>query len=152
MIRFIWCHLENIFQIASPISFLGRYLPRVGLFAPGHKHKLLKLKGISFGVAICYEALFPGILRDYVNSGAVFMINLSNEAWYSRGDEHHQHLAMTILGAVSCRIDILRVTNDGITAFISASGQTKGRVIERGVADILIANNPTRGKYRPKNL
>ncbi|MFH1021885.1 MAG: apolipoprotein N-acyltransferase [Planctomycetota bacterium] len=118
-----------------PFPQVAWLLPKVGDFSRGGPRNLLEVKGRRFGVVICYEGLFPHILREYGRLGAEFVVNLSNEAWYLIGDEHHQHLGMAAVGAAAQRMPVLRVTNDGVSALIAPAGVVRERVRGAGGED-----------------
>src|SRR6266436_7206555 len=55
----------------------------VGGFHKGNKYVVGKLPGgNTFGVFICYEAIFPGEVRRFAAGGAQLLINISNDGWF----------------------------------------------------------------------
>jgi len=50
--------------------------------------------GNTFGVFICYEAIFPGEVRRFTAGGAQLLINISNDGWFGRSAAAEQHLRM----------------------------------------------------------
>src|SRR5436309_14840354 len=110
---------------------LPRWLPGassvraiVGEFKPGSSYTLMPLGALSAGVFICIEAAHPGIARNFTNEGADVLINISNDGYLGPTPVMRQHLANAIFRAVENNRDLVRVTNTGITAFVSSSGQT----------------------------
>ncbi|HKF26394.1 MAG TPA: apolipoprotein N-acyltransferase, partial [Candidatus Acidoferrum sp.] len=94
--------------------------------------------GYKFGVFICYEAIYPGEVRDFAAKGANLLINISNDGWFGRSAAADQHLRMARLRAVENRRWVLRVTNSGLTAAIDPYGrlyQTIPRDV-RGAVDL----------------
>jgi apolipoprotein N-acyltransferase len=87
-----------------------------------------------FGVVICYEGIFPELVREFVKDGARFMVNMTNDAWFGRTSGPAQHLAMYPLRAVEHRIAVVRAANTGISAFIAPTGRILRRLplFERG--------------------
>ncbi|HXI62586.1 MAG TPA: hypothetical protein VNF70_07735, partial [Pyrinomonadaceae bacterium] len=61
---------------------------------------------------------------SFTNEGADVLINISNDGYLGSTPVMRQHLANTIFRAVENDRDLVRVTNTGITAFISSTGQT----------------------------
>jgi len=84
----------------------------------------MPLGAVRAGVFICIEAAHPGIARSFSNEGADVLINISNDGYLGSTPVMRQHLANAIFRAVENNRDLVRVTNTGITAFVSSSGQT----------------------------
>lgn len=108
---------------------LPRWLPGassvrglVGEFKPGSSYTLMPLGAIRAGVFICIEAAHPGIARNFANQGADVLINISNDGYLGPTPVMRQHLANAVFRAVENDRDLIRVTNTGITAYISANG------------------------------
>ena len=77
----------------------------------------------KFGVYICYEAIYPGEVREFAARGANLFINISNDGWFGKSAAAEQHLRMARVRAVENRRWLLRVTNSGITAAIDPYGK-----------------------------
>ncbi len=80
--------------------------------------------GFKFGVYICYEAIYPGEIREFAEQGANLLINISNDGWFGKSAAAEQHLRMARMRAVENRRWLLRVTNNGITAVVDPYGRT----------------------------
>lgn len=77
----------------------------------------------TFGVFICYEAIFPAEVREFTRNGAQLLINISNDGWFGRSAAPAQHLVMARVRAVENRRWLLRDTNNGFTASIDPYGR-----------------------------
>lgn len=114
-----------------PLAFLFQYLEGLtaesGVFAPGKGHKVLTLPSTkhSFGVFLCYESIFPSIARNLAGSGASFLINTTNDAWFGLTAAPYQHLAMAVLRAVETGRPVLRAANTGISGIIDPAGRIR---------------------------
>jgi apolipoprotein N-acyltransferase len=96
----------------------------VGGFHNGHVTAIGELPGsYKFGTYICYEAIYPNEVRDFVKRGANLLINISNDGWFGKSAAARQHLLMARVRAVENRRWILRVTNSGLTAAIDPYGK-----------------------------
>jgi len=71
---------------------------------------------------ICYEAVYPELVRDAVRGGARLLLNLTNDAWYGRSSAPHQFLAITALRSAENGLPMLRAANTGVSALIDARG------------------------------
>lgn len=111
----------------------------VGGFHKGQVASIGQLPGgYKFGVFICYEAIYPGEVREFAAKGANLLMNISNDGWFGKSAAADQHLRMARVRAVENRRWVLRVTNSGLTAAIDPYGrvyQTIPRDV-RGAADL----------------
>jgi apolipoprotein N-acyltransferase len=97
----------------------------VGDFTPGDKYTQIPAGRLKAGVFICIEAAYPSIARTFTAEGADILINISNDGYLGPTAVMRQHLANAIFRAVENGRPLLRVTNSGITAFITATGEVK---------------------------
>jgi len=104
----------------------------VGDFSVGQRHSVGSLAGGKFGVFICYEAIFPEHVRQFVLNGAGMLLNLSNDGWFGRTAAPAQHLLQARVRAVENRRWLLRDTNNGYTVSIDPYG----RIVARMPADV----------------
>ena len=108
---------------------LPRWLPGSGLitslvgdFTPGTSYPLMQLGKQRAGVFICIESAYPSIARTFTGEGADVLINISNDGYLGPTAVMRQHLANAVFRAVENERPVLRVTNTGITAFITPTG------------------------------
>jgi apolipoprotein N-acyltransferase len=95
---------------------------------PGKEETLFQIEGKSFGVLICWENIFPALFRRFVEKGAHFMVNITNEAWFGETAAPYQFLSMSVYRAVENHISIARSANTGISCFIDPHGRITGIV------------------------
>ena len=103
------------------LFFVQKLVPVIGTFAEGEKPQVFNTLGGRFGVLICFEVIFPRVVRRMKD--AQFLVNITNDAWFGRSAASEQHLSMAALRAVEFRVPIVRSANTGISAFIDARGQ-----------------------------
>lgn len=94
----------------------------VGDFTPGSSYTLMPLGAFRAGVFICIEAAHPGVARTFSGEGADALINISNDGYLGPTAVMRQHLSNAIFRAVENNRLLLRVTNNGISAYIDRSG------------------------------
>ncbi|MGM0564363.1 MAG: apolipoprotein N-acyltransferase [Pseudomonadota bacterium] len=94
----------------------------------------MTLAGVPVGVSICYEMVYPDVLRGPLPE-ARLLINASNDAWFGDSFAPHQHLEMARLRALELSRPVARSTNTGITAAIDARGEVVATIasFEAGV-------------------
>ena len=101
-------------------------------FSPGKDHALIDYDGRKIGVVICYEDVFPGLVRRFVNGGADFIVNISNEGWFYNSAEADQHLVIARCRAIENRVGLVRGTNSGISCLIDPAGRIEKVIAEFG--------------------
>ncbi|MGH7167971.1 MAG: apolipoprotein N-acyltransferase [Nitrospiraceae bacterium] len=115
------------------LFFLDKLVEGIGDFEPGTTPTILEvpLKSqdasgrppVKFGVVICYEVIFPNLVRESVERGAEFMVTITNDAWYGVSSAPFQHFGMVVLRAVENRVAFARAANTGISGFIDPQGR-----------------------------
>jgi apolipoprotein N-acyltransferase len=108
-------------------GFVDKITSEVGNYVPGSGYRVAKTPAGGIGVFICYEAIFPQLVRRLVVAGAGVLVNISNDAWYGDSAAAYQHLEMARVRAIENHRYLLRATNDGLTTLIDPYG----RVLER---------------------
>ena len=87
-------------------------------------NKVAYLNGLTLGFQICYEGLFDWFTRDMMKQEKVdILVNVSNDAWFGNWQEPWQHLYMTLARAIEVRRPLIRGTNSGFSAVVSAKGE-----------------------------
>jgi len=113
--------------------FLKKMVPYEVGFIPGSDTTVFTLKGRRFGVLICYEDTIPPLVRRFKREKDVdFMINISNDGWFSGSAELDEHLAVSVFRAVENRIGLARAANTGISSFIAPTGEIEAVVSQNG--------------------
>jgi apolipoprotein N-acyltransferase len=97
----------------------------VGDFTPGKDYRLMPVGDARAGVFICIESAYPSIARQFTVDGADVLINISNDGYLGPTAVMRQHLANAVFRAVENGRPLLRVTNTGISAFITPRGEVK---------------------------
>jgi apolipoprotein N-acyltransferase len=112
---------------------------------PGPRALTLPAPGgpIRGGVPICYELLFPDLVRRMVDQGAGVLLGITNDAWYGKTGAPYQFLALTAVRSAETRVWTARAANTGVSAIIDSRGRVRAqtRIFER---DLLVADVPLR--------
>jgi apolipoprotein N-acyltransferase len=72
---------------------------------------------------ICFEAVFPDLVRRFVARGSQVIFNLTNDGWYGISNAPYQHLEIARMRAVENRRYFLRAANTGFSAVIEPTGR-----------------------------
>jgi apolipoprotein N-acyltransferase len=96
-------------------------------FQAGSEYATFSLGSHSSNAIICFEAIFPGLVRRFVHNGSQLIINLTNDRWYGDSAAPFQHLAMARWRALENRRFMLRAANSGISAVINPTGEVQAQ-------------------------
>ena len=110
-----------------------KYLSNLGLktisygyesYSSGKKRNIIKLQNENFNLnflpLICYEIIYSGKLSKRKNFEII--INISEDGWFGNSIGPYQHFTHSIFRAIEEGKDIIRVSNNGITAHIGNNG------------------------------
>jgi apolipoprotein N-acyltransferase len=104
------------------IPFMDRIPALVGDITPGGSFTVSDVAGAKLGTAICFEATRPDIGRRFREEGVSALVQTSNELWFGPTSAPRQMLQHAIFRAVENNVDLVRVTNSGLSARINSSG------------------------------
>ncbi|MEW5746493.1 MAG: apolipoprotein N-acyltransferase [Nitrospirota bacterium] len=108
--------LRGLLSVVDLTGAIGDYLP-------GESYIKAITPFGSFGTLICYEIIFPGMVRKFYARGGDFMVNITNDAWFGRTYGPAQHFSMAVFRAVENRKPLVRSANTGISGFIDSNGR-----------------------------
>jgi apolipoprotein N-acyltransferase len=94
-----------------------------GDFEAGNKVMVSPVGKHRIGTFICYESVFPGYVRQFAQSGAEVLFNISNDSWFGKSAARYQHLQIVRMRAAENQRWLLRGTDNGITAVIDPAGR-----------------------------
>lgn len=94
----------------------------------------LTVAGHQISMSICYEVVYPNLVRTAVTSPAVLM-TVSNDSWFGASIGPWQHLQMARMRSLENERDMVRATNNGVTAIIDHRGNVRAQLpqFETGV-------------------
>ncbi len=113
-------------------------VPNIGNFMPGKEFTVFECPNFRFGVTICWENIFPELVRNFVKNGGQFIVNITNEARFGQTAAPYQFLSMSIMRAVENRVFVVRCANTGISCFIDPCGRVIDRVKDKNGHDIFV--------------
>ena len=118
---------------AKYLFFINKITAGIGDFVPGKGVMTLDMPGrgpsgphVSYGPLICYEGIFPDLVRRFVKQGARVLVNITNDAWYGESSAPYQHLSAIVFRSVENGVYMLRAANTGVTAIIDPLGRLEG--------------------------
>ena len=116
--------------LQSLLFFAGPIVGAVADFAPfsaGTDPVLLPVGAHLASAAICYEVIYPDLMRGFVLRGSELLTTITNDAWYGRSSAAFQHWDQASMRAIEEGRFLARAANTGISGFVDPYG----RVLER---------------------
>jgi len=123
------------------LPWLRGFFPLTGKFVSGDEYTLFKQQ-TKFGVLICFEDIFPDLVRKFITSGASLMVNITNDAWFGKTAAAYQHAGNSVFRAVENRRPFIRSANTGLSCFIDEAGRIYDTVVSDG-RELFIAGYTT---------
>jgi apolipoprotein N-acyltransferase len=74
-------------------------------------------------VLICYEVIFPDLVRRFAQNGAEFLVTITNDAWFGESSAPMQHFSMVVFRSVENHLAFARAANTGVSGFIDPFGR-----------------------------
>ncbi len=105
------------------LFFVGPLVEAVSDFAPGDTPSTLPIAGRAASVAICYEVIYPSLIRGFVTAGSELLTTITNDAWYGRSSAAYQHWEQASLRAIEEGRYLARAANTGVSGFVDPYGR-----------------------------
>jgi apolipoprotein N-acyltransferase len=105
-----------------------RAVPWLGGWQPGDGARVLPLRtrdGRTLDVVplICRDDVVPGLAIDGARLGAKAIVGLSNDSWFTHAPQGARlHLRVAAFRSIETRLPQLRVTTNGLSAFVDPTG------------------------------
>jgi len=124
------------------LGFIRNIAPvPIGYFTKGRENLVFQNKS---SVLICFEDIFPDLVRGFVKKDAGFLINITNDAWFKDSSAPYQHAQASVFRAVENKRPVIRCANTGLSVFIDAFGKQIGSVCNPEGREIFIEGHCTR--------
>jgi apolipoprotein N-acyltransferase len=107
--------------------FIEKMTHAIGELSSGKEFVLHQFEGKKFGTPICYEIIFPNLVRKFVKKGADFLVTITNDGWYGKSAAPFQHFAIAVVRAVENRRFLLRSATTGVSGIIDPYGRILSR-------------------------
>jgi apolipoprotein N-acyltransferase len=109
--------LKRILFFAAPL------VEAVSDFSPGEKATLLPVRGHKISTSICYEIVYPNLVRESVREGSELLTTITNDAWFGRTSAPYQHFAQASMRAIEEGRYLVRSANTGISGIVDPYGR-----------------------------
>ena len=111
----------------SVLFFARPLVESVVDFSPGASPVLLPIGPHLISTAICYEIIYPGLVRGFVRHGSELLTTITNDAWYGRSAAPHQHFQQAAMRAIEQGRYLVRAANTGISGVVDPYGRVLAR-------------------------
>ncbi len=105
------------------LPFIKKLTAGIGDFVRGREPVIMETPSFKIGSLICYEIIFPGLVRKFTDKGANILVTITNDAWFGRTSAPYQHFSMAVFRAIENRVPVIRAANTGISGFIDSKGR-----------------------------
>jgi apolipoprotein N-acyltransferase len=131
------------------LFFINKLVVGIGDYTPGDQYLKAVTPFGQFATLICYEIIFPGLVRKFYANGGDFMVTITNDAWFGRTTGPYQHFSMAVFRAVENRKPVIRAANTGVSGFIDSNGRIISRtgIFQRLVLTENVRTDRTRSFY-----
>ena len=104
-------------------------------FSADNKREILNIDKLKFIPLICYEIIYSGKInpnKKYYD----FILNISEDGWFGKSIGPAQHLSHSIFRSIEEGKNVIRSTNNGVSAFVNPKGQIIKQISEKGYFDV----------------
>lgn len=109
------------------LFFVAPLVEAVSDFTPGTRVTMLPVAGHMITTAICYEVVYPHLIREGVLQGSELLTTITNDAWYGHSSAPYQHFEQASMRAIEQGRYLARAANTGISGFVDPYGRVLGR-------------------------
>ncbi|MGE5357401.1 MAG: apolipoprotein N-acyltransferase [Bacteroidales bacterium] len=113
--------------LKSLLFFANKLVEGVSDFSPGDQAVLLPVGTHPVSTSICYEVVYPDLVRRFVLGGSQILTTITNDAWYGHSSAPYQHFEQAAVRAIEEGRYLVRSANTGISAIVDPYG----RVVEQ---------------------
>jgi apolipoprotein N-acyltransferase len=110
------------------LSFAAPLVAVIGTgFAAGDDAVALPLGTHRISAAICYEVVYPALVRRFVLNGSELLTTITNDAWFGRTSAPYQHFEQASMRAIEEGRYLVRSANTGVSGIVDPYGRVLAR-------------------------
>ena len=117
------------------LFFAAPLVEAVSDFSAGDSAVLMPIDGHPISTAICYEIVYPDLVRRFVAAGSELLTTITNDAWFGDTSAPYQHFAQASMRAIENGRYLIRAANTGISGVVDPYGRVmvESRIFEPAV-------------------
>ena len=106
-------------------------------FSSDNKRNIISINDLNFVPLICYEIIYSGKINK-TNDDFDLILNISEDGWFGNTVGPYQHFSHSVFRSIEEGKNLIRSTNNGISAFIDSKGQIIDQIksTESGVIEV----------------
>jgi apolipoprotein N-acyltransferase len=110
------------------LTFVGPLVRAIGRgFDAGDRLTLLPVGRHPISTAICYEIIYPDLVRRFVLEGSQLLTTITNDSWFGRTSAPYQHFEQASMRAIEEGRYLVRSANTGISGIVDPYGHVLAR-------------------------
>lgn len=131
------------------LFFINKLVVGIGDYVAGNNYIKANTPFGDFATLICYEIIFPGLVRKFYSTGGDFIVNITNDAWFGRTNGPYQHFSMAVFRAIENRKPVIRAANTGVSCFIDSNGRIllTSKLFQESVLTMVLKTDRTKTFY-----
>jgi len=108
---------KKIFFFANKIANVE------GEFTKGKDVKVFDIDGLKIGIPICYEMVFPSLIKKFYDKGVNLLVTITNDSWFGKTSGPVQHFYISKIRAMEMSLPVLRAATSGISGVFESNGK-----------------------------
>jgi apolipoprotein N-acyltransferase len=108
---------KRLFFFAAPL------VENVSDFSAGDTATILPVGSHNVSTAICYEVVYPDLVRRFVVAGSEMLTTITNDAWFGDTSAPYQHFEQASMRAIEEGRYLVRSANTGISGAVDPYGR-----------------------------
>jgi apolipoprotein N-acyltransferase len=110
------------------LTFVGPLVQAIGRgFDAGDTATMLPIGPHRINTAICYEIIYPELVRQFVTEGSELLTTITNDSWFGRSSAPYQHFEQASLRAIEEGRYLVRSANTGVSGIVDPYGHVLHR-------------------------
>ena len=110
------------------LTFVGPLVQAIGRgFDAGDTRTLFPVGTHQVSTSICYEIIYPDLVRQFVRDGSELLTTITNDAWFGPSSAPYQHFEQASMRAIEDGRYLVRAANTGISGIVDPYGRVVAR-------------------------
>ena len=110
------------------LTFVGPLVQAIGRgFDAGDELTLLPVGPHEISTPICYEIIYPDLVRRFVAEGSELLTTITNDSWFGATSAPYQHFDQAAMRAIEEGRYLVRSANTGVSGIVDPYGHVLAR-------------------------